>query len=293
MIKFCRKAFIPGALGFLAVVAFPALSGAELPIPSVPLWSASAGFVSAQSLTIDLDPSRPGVETITMSGGCTASAPDAQGLLNVTGKLKVKAYSADGLTTVFAPTSWNTVTSGKFPDPRLTQFQCGGAHATNYRAASDSDDADSLVQGSGVPLGPQSSPANCAHTFYADYALCDELPMRSLGLSVAKVGAERIVLVGQKFNVSYWNNIVNGDTNASGYSLSAYSLNGTLLWSKTFKAADSAGFEYNGAQDRLGDFLNDDGNDEIRLVAEGNKFKYIYINPKTGQIILTALVAAP
>lgn len=293
----CKKVVsVGGALVLSAAVAVPAVVRAELPIPSVPLWSSVPGPEQASTFTIDLDPALPGVEAITGNETCTVSATDGDGMISITRQLKIKVYAADGSQVVFAPKAGNTVTSGKFPDPRMKQFQCGGPTLTSYRTATDRGFFSTFKQGA-IPFGPQSLNNGCPNAFWVndvnDDLLCDEMPPGSAGVAVAKVGAERVVLVGQMVDMTYWNNIKNDDTNVSAYSLSAYRLNGTLRWTKQFSARDAYGYEYAGDRERVGDFLNDDGDDEIRLMAEGDKTKYYYLDPLTGKPLKTVLIGRP
>jgi hypothetical protein len=278
-------------LSIALTLADPVL--AEAPVAETPLWSAIPHRLPA----IDVDPARPGVEILTVAEACTISPTDTAGLLTVSNEIKIKIYSADGKQVVLAPTTSNTVKSGKFPDPRLSRFQCSGANITNYRAQFPGADADSVSQGSGVPVGPGAFHNACApHTFEADFALCDELPVRTFGVVAAKVGAERVVLLAQAINLQYHNNLSPDDVNASGFSITAYALDGTQLWTRAFKGADSSGYTYIGNLASVGDFLGSDGNDEIRLVAVSDAaggFRYTYINPLTGANIRVATVAPP
>lgn len=285
------------ALRLLAV--FPAalmLAGAaraEPPIASTPLWTAIPGTLPAA----DIDPTRPGIEVPTTAEACTISATDAGGMITVSNQIKIKIYSADGKQVVLAPTTSNTVKSGKFPDPRLSRFQCNGANVTNYRSQFPGADADSVSQGSGVPVGPGAFTAACApHTFEADSALCDELPARTFGIVAAKgVGGERVVLLAQAINLQYHNNLSADDVNASAFSITAYALTGAQLWTRAFKGADSSGYTYIGNIASVGDYLDGDGNDEIRLLAisDAGGFRYTYINPLTGDNIRVVTVARP
>lgn len=282
--------FRPFAMSMLAL-ALSGQLGAEAPIAETPLWTASPGSLPA----VDVDPARPGVEILTLAQACSISPTDPDGLITITSEIKIKVYSADGKQVVLAPTTSNTAKSGKFPDPRLSRFQCSGANTTNYRSQFPGADADSVSQGSGVPVSSGAFHTACApHTFEADFALCDELPVRTFGVVAAKVGAARVVLLAQAINLQYHNNLSPDDVNASGFSITGYALDGTQLWTRAFKGADSSGYAYIGNLASVGDFLGSDGNDEIRLVAvSGTGFRYTYINPVTGANIRVATVAPP
>ena len=266
---------------------------AEPAVASTPLWTAIPATLPA----VDIDPARPGIELPITAEACTISPADANGLITVSHQIKLKIYSADGKQVVLAPTTSNIVKSGKFPDPRLSRFQCNGANVTNYRAQFPGMDADNASQGSGVPVGSGGFNNACApHTFEASFALCDELPQRSLGIVAAKgVGGERVVLLAQAINLQYHNNLSPDDVNASGFSVSAYAMNGTQLWTRAFKGADNTGYTYVGNLASVGDFLDSDGTEEIRLlgISETGSFRYTYINPLTGDNIRVVTVTPP
>lgn len=279
------------ALIATACLAVAGPAAAEAPRAEVPLWTASPiGLPPA-----DIDPARPGVEIVSIARSCTVATPDANGMISVTRQLKIKVYSADGTQVVMAPTTANVVKTGLFPDPRLARFQCFGANVTNYRAQFPGAEADDLTQGHGVPVGNGGFNNACApHTFEAQFALCDEMPVSSFGVVVAKVGAERFVLVSQALNLQYHNNLSADDVNASGFSITAYALTGAQVWTRRFSATTSDGYSFIGNLARVGDFLNTDGSDEIRLVLGGpGGLRYLYVNPKTGVNITTVTPAPP
>ena len=258
-------------------------AAAEPPVPSTPLWTG----VPDNFADIDVDPSRPGVELLSLAAACQVNGPDGDGLVTVGRLLKIKVYSADGSDVVLAPPKASLVTSGAFPDPRLARFQCGGANVTNYRAQFAGADADKMTNGHGVPVAPGHFNDACApHAFESAYALCDELPMATAGFAVARSGGSRVLLLGQAMNLQWHNNVANADVNASGFSITAFALDGTTLWSRSFGGQDDAGYGMEGQLARVGDFLYDDGNDEIRLVSSGDGgVRYTYIDPLTGKNI--------
>jgi hypothetical protein len=62
-------------------------------------------------------------------------------------------------------------------------------------------------------------------------------------------------------------------------------MDGSNLWSRSFPAED-AGYAIEGQLARVGDFLNDDGDDEIRVLSTGDGgVRYTYIDPLTGKNI--------
>jgi hypothetical protein len=265
------------------VFAFAALPvGAEAPVPNAPLWTG----IPNDAADIDIDPSRPGVELLSLAEACQVNGPDGDGLVTVGKLLKIKVYSADGSQVVMAPSKASLVTSGAFPDPRLARFQCGGANVTNYRAQFAGADADKMTNGHGVPVGPGHFNDACApHAFEAVYALCDELPITTRGLVVARSGGNRVLLLGQAMNLQWHNNVANADVNASGFTVTAFAMDGSNLWSRSFPAED-AGYAIEGQLARVGDFLNDDGDDEIRVLSTGDGgVRYTYIDPLTGKNI--------
>lgn len=266
-----------------ALVVTALQAAAEAPVASAPLWTG----IPDDAANIDVDPSRPGVELLSLAEACQVNGPDGDGLVSVAKLLKIKVYSADGSQVVVAPSKASLVTSGAFPDPRLARFQCGGANVTNYRAQFAGADADKVTNGHGVPVGPGHFNDACApHTFEAAYALCDELPVTTRGLVVARVGGNRVLLLGQAMNLQWHNNVANADVNASGFTVTAFALDGTTLWSRSFPAQDDAGYGMEGQLARVGDFLDDDGNDEIRLVSTGDGgVRYTYVDPLTGKNI--------
>jgi hypothetical protein len=278
--------FIPRGAGrslvsvAFALAALPA--AAEVPVPNAPLWTG----IPNDAADIDVDPSRPGVELLSLAEACQVNGPDGDGLVTVSKLLKIKLYSADGSQVVMAPSKAGQVTSGAFPDPRLARFQCGGANVTNYRAQFAGADADKMTNGHGVPVGPGHFNDACApHTFEAAYALCDELPVTTRGLAVARVGATRVLLLGQAMNLQWHNNVANADVNASGFSVTAFAMDGSSLWNRSFPA-EEGGYGIEGQLARVGDFLNDDGNDEIRVLSTGDGgVRYTYIDPLTGKNI--------
>lgn len=277
--------------GVAAALLTLSTAHAEAPKADWPLWTASPATLPA----FDFDAARPGLELPTIASSCTVSAADATGMVSVTRQLKVKIYATDGTTVVMAPTTSNTVRTGKFPDPRWARYQCNGANVTNYRAGFGGGDADDLNQGYGVPVGSAGFNNACApHTFEAAAALCDEMPLSTFGLGVAKVAGERIVLLAQAVSLEYHNNLSADDVSGSGYSVTAYALAGAQLWSRSFPAVSTDGYRYIGNLARVGDFLDSDGSDEIRLVSEGEGgLRYLYINPRTGANIRSVTPVPP
>lgn len=284
------RALAPVAV-VVALLATATAAYAEAAKAETPLWTASPSGLPP----MNIDPARPGIEVSTVARSCSVSAPDANGLIAVTRRVKLKVYSADGTEVVLAPTTANVLKSGRFPDPRLARFQCYGANVTNYRSQYPGGEADDLTQGYGVPVGAGGFNNSCApHTFEAQFALCDELPTATFGVSVAKVGTERFVLLSQAMNLQYHNNLSPDDINASAFSITAYSMAGVQLWTRRFPGATTDGYHYIGNHARVGDFPKTDGSDEIRLILYGPEgFRYVYVNPQTGQNILTITPAPP
>lgn len=290
---FRPRAFVRAASALALVVLMPAVAHAEAAKAEVPLWTPSPLSLP----NVDFDTTRPGIEVLSLASACTIAAPDAEGLITVSNELKFKVWSADGTTAVITPTTSNKVKSGKFPDPRQARFQCKGANVTNYRASFPGADADNFSNGHGVPVGPGHFGDACApHTFEAAFALCDELPVRTFGVVVAKVAGERFIILSQAINLEYHNNLSPDDINVSSYAMTGYSMDGVQLWSRNIAAATSDGYTYAGNVARIADYLDSDGSDEIRLISisdDTGNVRYLYINPKTGVNIRTATVTPP
>ncbi len=274
----------------LLLLALPAL--AEPPVADSPLWTGVPGHVA----NIDVDPARPGIELLSLAQSCSVAGPDVNGLVTVSKAARIKVYSADGSQVVMAPGKANVVNSAPFPDPRLARFQCGGANVTNYRAQFGGSDADKMTNGHGVPVAPGHFNDACApHTFESAYALCDELPMTTLGLVMARSGGSRVLLLGQAMNLQWHNNVANADVDASGFSVTAFSLSGSSLWSREFPPMDADGYGIEGQLAQVGDYLAGDGNEQVRIVSingDGN-VRYTYVDPLTGKNLRVVTVKPP
>lgn len=122
--------------------------------------------------------------------------------------------------------------------------------------------------------------------------MCNELPVSAFGVTVAKVGAGRFVLLAQAINLQYHNNLSPDDINASGFSITACSMAGVQAWTRAFPGATTDGDDNLGNLAAVGDCLASD-DDEVRVVAVGNAFRYVYISPKTGKNIRVVTTTPP
>ncbi|MFZ5547803.1 MAG: hypothetical protein ACOZJX_03840 [Pseudomonadota bacterium] len=274
-----------------ALVAAVLPGHAEPPVADAPLWTG----LPAAAANIDVDRALPGIELLSLAGACSAAPPDGAGFITVTRAHKIRIFSADGSQIVVAPGKPVQLTSGPFPDPRQARFQCGGSDVTHYTSRFPVTDASNLVTGYGIPVGPGGFRDACApHTFEAQYAICDELPDHTLGLTVAKSGSQRVLLLGSAMNLNWHNNITDVNADASAYIVNAYSMIGSLLWSRAFTPLDDDGYQLIGHLARVGDFLGGDGNDEIRLMSEGEGgVRYTYVDPLNGLNIRVVTVKPP
>ncbi|WP_299689312.1 hypothetical protein [Hydrocarboniphaga sp.] len=277
-------------LTFVATLAVCTTTSAVPPVESFQLFTGFPGDAKGQ-WAVDVDTSRPGIETLAISLACSASSTDANGYFKVSTTLKFKLFSADGTSTVLSPANLKA-TTGKVPDFRLSQFQCGGTSATSYGSISAHTNPD-------MPRGVPATVSNygaCApaQTFEAENVLCDEFPNWGFGMGIAKAGGTQVLVAGTMADVSYKIS-GHGDVDASGFVITAYSLtDSSRIWNKTYPGTDADGFWLYPEFSLVGDFLNSDGNDEIRLAYQSDDhWKYGYLNPVDGKTLATAVIASP
>lgn len=254
---------------------------AEAPKGGFKLWTGinrdASGFFS-----VDLDPTLPGVENISLYPRCTVSARDVNGFVTVTDSVRFVARSADNTTVAFSQAGMLSAKTDPFPDPTDARFSCGQPGETSYHLS-----YEFLIS---------SRDFGCPENTFA-FEACDEWPMTFLyGFGAAKSGNTRVVIVGNAVHGAYerapdWEGVRIGR-----YSVGSYAPDGTRIWTKTLPAVDPQGYAIFPDAALVGDFLGDDGNDEIRIVyisgANNGAFltKYRYLDVLSGDTIQTVVV---
>lgn len=255
------------------------------------LWRAIAdgtGSLDIKIIAADLFPATPGREAIGLGDNCVVSAPDEAGKITATYRLNLVVKPAAGGANLFTTAPPILVTTSKFPDPRLAQFQCNAGTQTDYGIDGDGDDL-----GVAAPEGANCNGPN--QRFDPAQELCDGYPyMFRIGFGRAEAGAADVIVVGSAAEGEYRNSLEEQDIGS--YAISGYDTNGTRLYSIVFKrVAQDLFLEPDLAM--VGDFLDSDGIDEIRIgrighSATSNLFKYSYYNVLTGALISSTTVTA-
>ena len=232
------------------------------------LWEfENDGFPSARAVSgIDFFPAEPGIEMLGLNDSLSTSSPNGSGNVKTIGKALFVVRNADSGTVVAEYMA--TTESGLYPDPS------GSAGAsTTYLCGFEL-----------LPVDPTQ----------------DEFPCEELfGFGAANVGSTRLFIVGNSFT-GFYSNPTDGFVDVSRFRVQAFNLrNGNLRWSKTYRLVDSAGWEIEPTLSAVGDFLNDDGDDEVRIVQtrerpNGNhEFHYRYFDAKFGALIKSTTFAVP
>jgi hypothetical protein len=264
----------------VALLSAPAIA-VEVPKDSFLLWSATGDYQDRDAkalLNQDIKPTVPGVETLGLAQSCAVSAVDVNDKIAFTFKMSFTFRDATGATAEFATaaTTPSSVTTAKFPDPRIARFQCGGANQTQYS-----------VDGQGSNLGCVSS---------GQTPLCQDYPqLFDVGIGIATKGTARFVVIGNAVRGNYQNN-VDGTVEFSRFNVSTYNSAGVRVLTKTVLPADASGYQLVWEYASVGDYLNNGANvDEIRLpyykaTATVSTLKYLYYDIQTGALLDTAIV---
>lgn len=287
----------------LASTAFApaAVLAVEPPADNFLLWSAIGATQDRDAkaiLNLDIDPGTPGIETLGLAQGCAISSRDAEGRIIATYRVRLSARDAQGVEPLFTMSALqaSTVISGRFPDPQLARYQCGGANETRYEVDGDGEDL-----GVPDPLPGQAPDCNFSSGAFQDdiaASLCDELPqVFNIGAGIANHGAARYLVLGSAVRGNYINNL-DGGVDFSRFNVAVYDTAGARVFSKTFGPVDVGGYELAWELASVGDYLpNGAGVDEIRLVYMSGgdasfRIKYTYYDIETGRLIQPVVVVS-
>lgn len=247
---------------------------------------------SPSPLVIDLDPAAPGREHLNINFfQCTVSLPDASNKITAQLKVRVTANSADGATKVFSTAVPAAATSKPFPDPRIAANQCGAPAVADYHTDYETLDVspyNTNVRTLGCPAPP-------GHAFYgrpftfdpSNMDFCGEFPRGYGGIGIAQKNATRVLLIGVGLKGVLEKPAFE---DVSTFTITAFNMDGSKRWSKAIPAVSGGGRIF-ASWARVGDFLDDDGNDEIRIVYPGSTYRYVYYDVLTGALIKTINVA--
>tara|TARA_R110000787_G_scaffold20281_26_gene60454 strand:- start:188 stop:1033 length:846 start_codon:yes stop_codon:yes gene_type:complete len=250
---------------------------------------AQAADDTRSMMMLDVDPTRPGKEVLGLRFDCIESPRNGQDHIRVTQRFRISAKALDN-TTVFNPTALPSVTSGFFPDPSLARFQQGGPDETRYEASYEH-----------LGYDYESYFRNEAPTPGSDFDYCSDYPTGDLfSVGAANSNGTRVIVIGLGLEGLFFNDDVgyedSPDTNISRYSVTVYNnvLN-SQRWSRNLPAYVGT-FKLFPDFAMVGDFLGDDGNDEIRIAyLRGNAndsltWQYRYYDVLNGNLITTATI---
>lgn len=246
---------------------------------------------SPSPLAIDLDPAAPGREHLNINFfQCTVSTPDGNQKITAQLKVRISANSADGATKVFSTEVPAVSTSKPFPDPRIAAHQCGAPGVADYHGDYESFDGPGVTNWRtlGCPASPGNANYGKPFTFDSNsLEFCYEFPRFNIGVGTAQKAATRVLLVGVGLKGVLEKPAFE---DVSTFTITAYNMNGTKRWSKGIPAVSGSG-RLVASWARVGDFLDDDGNDEIRIVYIGSTYRYVYYDVLTGALTKTVNVA--
>lgn len=224
---------------------------------------------------------------------CVVSPPDANNKITARLKVRISANSADGATKIFSTAVPAGATSKPFPDPRMAAHQCGAPGVADYHTDYQSLDISPYstnVRTLGCPAPPGNPNYGKPFTFDPnDLAFCGEFPRFNVGIGIAQKAATRVLLVGLGLKGVLEKPAFE---DVSTFTITAYNMDGTKRWSKVIPAS-SGGSDNRlfASWARVGDFLDDDGDDVIRIVYPGSTYRYVYYDVLTGALIKTVNVA--
>ncbi len=238
-----------------------------------------------------------GLEVLGFNYACTRSPP-VSGMVTTTSKVRFFLKPALGGTNVFTPSGSLTVTSKPYPDPNNAANQCGGGNQT-YFDTGDFPGSELL----GCPRDP-SDPPYSGPSFDPNDDLCEAgLGAGNINLGVARGVSFRRVVFSDAVNGDYQNATTSGASiNFTNFSIRVYSLAGAELWTRNFAQSDAIIGYLEPVLAGVGDFLNGDGIDELRVArirggASGSWiYTYTYFNIDSGFQIGSAVsftVASP
>ena len=207
-----------------------------------------------------------------------------EGMLKCEGKVRIVVRPAAGGAPLFVTNPVTKVTSLQFPDPTLSANQCGGINHTNYESNDE-------FHGCPSP-GFENCFGACFDPNVED--ICEDIiePDDISGGGMAQGSSDKLVVIGSQVVAEYFQN--DTDNDVSVYAIQVYSQTGTRLWYKTFNGTASDGFELLADLSGVGDFLNNDGVDELRIARDKEfpnvwKHKYQYYDIDTGLQIGNAI----
>jgi hypothetical protein len=169
----------------------------------------------------------------------------------------------------------STVQSGPYPDPYAARFQCDGADRTRYcddESCFDFEDEDGCTN-----PGNHEDPTDG----YGPSGLCGIFPAEPyVGFGIANASGARYLVVGNGLRGKYNNNL-DGEKDVSQYRVSVYPQTGGAALATRGVAGQTSSGELAIEASAVGDFLGDDGTDEVRILrvretATGTTFSWIY-----------------
>ena len=246
---------------------------------------------SPSPFSVDLDPVTPGRENFNINFfNCEISAPDGNNRVTATRSVSVSAASVDGVQ-VFKTAKATVATTKPFPDPRITNNQCGQPNNSDYHTSYESLDPvlNTNVRTMGCPAPTGNFQYGKPFTFDpGSIEFCSEFPRGYTGFGIATKDGTRVILVGVGLK-----GIMEQPAfeDVSAFTITAYNPNGKVRWTKKIPAEAGTDMRLFADWARVGDYLTGDGNDVIRIIYPGKKFRYAYYDVLTGELIKTVDVA--
>lgn len=237
-----------------------------------------------------------GAEVLGLTNSCTRSAPDGNGMVTTTVRTRVTLRSATGGPNLFSVVP--AITSLPYPDPANANNQCGGSNQTEF----DEGDYPNTQQ-LGCARDPGDPPYQ-GQSFDPNGDSACEQPVVGghFGMGRATGSGDVNYIVFSDAITGTYRNAATGfnDVDAGNFAITVYNMSGVRAWTKSFGAFTSVG-RLEPVLAGVGDFLNDDGEDELRVayIEEGGgvtNFRYFYYDIDTGVKIgatVTVGVAAP
>ncbi len=199
---------------------------------------------------IDYDTSTAGLEFISPVMSIYEVPQSATHVVGVE-RFQFNIYTSDATTLLLNYDIADSL-SRPYPDPNNPMWQPGGNHPTDYYDM-DGDEVD--------PLNDD----------YPDSGL--------VGLGVAQFRDSRILVFGRVLGGAYSNSL-EGWQNITRCSLFAFDMqSGNKLWEKYIDEVNTGNWRVDYVLSACGDFLNNDLNDEIRIVRvkEQGMLRYTYV----------------
>jgi len=226
-----------------------------------------------------------GSEVLGLTSSCTVSAPDGNGMVKTTSKTRFFYRPATGGANVFTPSPLPTVVSLPYPDPQHPNNQCLGENQTEF------DEGDfPNTENKGCPRDPEDAPyqgssfdPNQGGDFCGGAATGGHF-----GVGIGTGGSSVQYVVFSDAITGTYRNATTGfsDVDFTNFAIHVYSMAGARVWTKSFPLLAGAG-RLEPVLCGVGDFLNDDGEQELRLARVGETgtgaaFTYTYYDLDTG-----------